>query len=90
MMSKEQIVKAFAAVSLPLLILASDARAQAPAPSTAGTYPPVEVTPPKRELPPMTADEQSKLKNDLTTARDRQAIGGRTKRSVERPGDKKP
>ena len=48
-----------------------DARAQAPAlPKTRG-YLPVEDLPPNREM--MTVDERSKLKNELTAARDRQA-----------------
>jgi hypothetical protein len=38
----------------------------------------------------MTADEQSKLKKDLTTARERQATGGKTKRSVGRRESTKP
>ena len=49
-----------------------DARAEAPAPKTS-VYLPVQDLPPKREQPAMTADEQSKLKKELTAARDRQA-----------------
>ncbi|MGD1074222.1 MAG: hypothetical protein ABSB15_29300 [Bryobacteraceae bacterium] len=51
-----------------------DARAQSPAPPKAGAYLPVEDLPPKREMPAMTPDERSKLKNELTAARDRQAV----------------
>lgn len=36
-------------------------------------YPAVEDAPPRPDKPAMTADEQLKLKNELATARDRQA-----------------
>ena len=50
-----------------------DARAEEPGhPKTTG-YPAVHDVPPRPEKPAMTADEQSKLKKDLTAARDRQA-----------------
>jgi hypothetical protein len=48
-----------------------DARAEAPSPQQ--KYLPVEDLPPKREKPAMTPDEQAKVKNELTAARDRQA-----------------
>jgi len=48
-----------------------DARAEAPSPQQ--KYLPVEDLPPKREKPAMTAEEQAKVKNELTAARDRQA-----------------
>jgi hypothetical protein len=48
-----------------------DARAEAPAPSKTSSYPAVEDLPPKREI--MAADEQLKLKKELSAARDRQA-----------------
>ena len=48
-----------------------DARAEAPAPSHTSSYPAVEDLPPKREI--MAADEQLKLKKELSAARDRQA-----------------
>jgi hypothetical protein len=48
-----------------------DARAEAPAPSKKGAYLPVEDLPPNREM--MSAEERSKLKQELTAARDRQA-----------------
>lgn len=47
---------------------AMDARAQAAAPKSSVFY-----TPPKREKSAMTADERSKLKSDLSAARDRQS-----------------
>jgi hypothetical protein len=49
-----------------------DARAEVPAPAkTTTAYPAVEDLPPKGEIMP--ADEQSRLKKELTAARDRQA-----------------
>ena len=54
-----------------------DARAEAPAPSKASIYLPVEDLPPNREKPAMTADEMSKLKKDLSAARDRQTAKAR-------------
>jgi len=51
-----------------------DARAEAPSPQQ--KYLPVE-DPPKREKPAMTADEQAKLKKELTAARDRQAASAK-------------
>jgi hypothetical protein len=49
-----------------------DARAEVPGPPKPTTYLPVEDVPARPEKPAMTADEQSKLKKDLTAARDRQ------------------
>jgi hypothetical protein len=49
-----------------------DARAQASAPPKTGVYLPIQDLPPRREMPAMTADEMSKLKKDLSVARDRQ------------------
>jgi hypothetical protein len=48
-----------------------DARAEAPPPRKSSGYLPVEDLPLSREL--MKADEQTKLKKELTAARDRQA-----------------
>ncbi len=78
---------AFAAAALLLLSLSlggcatstagsslMDARAEAPAPAPAKTsaYLPVEVLPPARDKPAMTAEERSKLQKELIAARDRQ------------------
>jgi hypothetical protein len=52
-----------------------DARAEAPAPSKKGAYLPVEDLPPNREM--MSAEERSKLKQELTAARDRQAAAAK-------------
>jgi hypothetical protein len=48
-----------------------DARAEVAAPPKASSYPAVEDLPPSRDA--MTLDQQSKLKKELTAARDRQA-----------------
>ena len=48
-----------------------DARAELPAPPKTSAYPSVEELPPGREG--MTADERTKLRNELIAARDRQA-----------------
>jgi hypothetical protein len=49
-----------------------DARAETPEPPKTSAYLPVEVLPPARDTPAMTADERSKLKKELIAARDRQ------------------
>ena len=59
-----------------------DARAEAPAPPKTSVYLPVEDLPPKPEKPAMTADELSKLKKELTVARDHQAPNGQSGVSV--------
>jgi hypothetical protein len=53
-----------------------DARAEAPARRTSA-YPQVDDLPPNREMPAMTLDERSKLKNELIAARDRQAAAAK-------------
>jgi hypothetical protein len=50
-----------------------DARAEVPVPPKTGVYLPVEDLPPQREMPAMTPDERSRLKQELIAARDRQA-----------------
>jgi hypothetical protein len=95
-MSRERSVTAFAVGTLLLSSLAlsgcvtstegsslMDARAEGPAAPKTSAYPPVEDAPPKRAVPAMTADEQSKLKKDLTAARDRQKSIGKKDRGVE-------
>jgi hypothetical protein len=56
-----------------------DARAEAPAPTTANAYLPVEDLPPNRKGPAMTTDEQAKLKRALVDARNRQAAIAKAK-----------
>jgi hypothetical protein len=58
---------------LSLGVCATDARAEDLGPPKTNDYPAVEDVPPRPEKPAMTADEQLKLKKELTTARDRQA-----------------
>jgi hypothetical protein len=67
-----------------------DARAEVPRPTQPTTYLPVEDMPPRSEKPAMTADEQSKLKKDLTAARDRQAPTGKAKAGSARAAPVKP
>ena len=54
-----------------------DARAEVPGPPKPTAYLPVEDVPQRPEKPAMTAEEQSKLKKDLTAARDRQPPRGK-------------
>ncbi len=51
-----------------------DVRAEATSAVKGGYYLPVGVTPPPREQPTMTADEQARLRSELTTAGVRQAL----------------
>ena len=51
-----------------------DARAEVPGPPKPTAYLPVEDVPPRPEKPAMTADEQSKIKKDLTATRDRRRL----------------
>ena len=51
-----------------------DARAEASSPVKRGAYLPVGVTPPPREQPTMTVDEQAKLRRELTIAGVRQGL----------------
>ena len=61
------------------------ARAEQPGrPKTTG-YPAVEDVPPRPEKPAMTADEQLKLKRELSAARDRQAPKGKASGGAGQP-----
>jgi hypothetical protein len=80
MLKNAKMTAVAAAALLPILSLGGcvtstpmDARAEVPGPPKPTAYLPVEDVPPRPEKPAMTADEQSKLKKDLTAARDRQA-----------------
>jgi lactam utilization protein B len=64
-----------------------DARAEAPAPRV---YLPVEDLPPRPEKPAMTADEMSKLKKDLSAARDRQTSRVKAREGAAPPKPVKP
>ena len=52
--------------------LLTDARAETWAPPVRGAFPPIGDTPPPREQPAMSTDEQARLRLDLTAARGRQ------------------
>ena len=54
-----------------------DARAEAPKPPASRAYMAVEEMPAERKTPSLTADEQAKLKKELTAIRDRQAAAAR-------------
>jgi hypothetical protein len=61
------------------------ARAEQPGrPKTTG-YPAVEDVPPRPEKPAMTADEQLKLKKELSATRDRQAPRGKASGGAGQP-----
>ena len=67
-----------------------DARAEEPGrPKTTG-YPAVEDVPPRPEKPAMTADEQLKLKKELSAARDRQTAADKARGGAVRVGPIKP
>jgi hypothetical protein len=67
-----------------------DARAEVPGPPKPTAYLPVEDVPPRPEKPAMTADEQSKLKKELATARDRQVHKDKAKGAATRAEPVKP
>jgi hypothetical protein len=67
-----------------------DARAEVPGPPKPTAYLPVEDVPPRPEKPAMTAGEQSKLKKDLTAARDRQTAAGKARVGAARDEPMKP
>jgi hypothetical protein len=79
-MSKGGIFTALAASAILLSVVSLallDARAEEPGrPKTTG-YPAVEDVPPRPEKPAMTADEQLKLKKELSGTRDRQTAAVR-------------
>ncbi len=98
-MSQNRRFKALTAAALLLSILSlgacvtstpMDARAEEPGhPKTTG-YPAVEDLPPRPVNPAMTADEQSKLKKELTAARDRQAPKSKAKAGAAQAEPVKP
>ena len=67
-----------------------DALAEVPGPPKPSTYMPVQDMPPRPEKPAMTPNEQSKLKKDLSAARDRQAPKGKAKADATRAEPVKP
>ena len=82
------------AASATLLFVVSlaplDARTEEPGrPKTTG-YPAVEDVPPRPEKPAMTADELSKLKKELSAARDRHTAAGKARGGAARVKPVKP
>jgi hypothetical protein len=75
---------------LLLVVCATDTRAEDLGRSKTNDYPAVEDVPPRPEKPAMTADEQLKLKKELTTARDRQAPKGKAGVGATRADPGKP
>jgi hypothetical protein len=76
--------RAFAASAILLsvtLLLPLASRAEQTARPKTPAYPAVEDVPPRPDKPAMTADEQSKLKKELSTARDRQEGRQETKQT---------
>jgi hypothetical protein len=61
------------------------------APCAAGSsYPHVQDQPPTREKPALTVNEQSKLKEELTNARNRQTSQVKARDGTAQPKSKKP
>jgi hypothetical protein len=58
--------------------------------SSVGTYPRVHDLPPAREKPALTVNEQSKLKEELINARDRQTSQVKARDGAAQPKSKKP
>ena len=67
-----------------------DAQAEEPGRPTTTGYPNLGDMPPKPEKPAITADELSKLKNQLTTARDRQRTTGKVRGGAAQAEPAKP
>ncbi len=84
----------FAALAAAAVLLSGvslgSARAEAPGRPKTTDYPAVEDVPPRPEKPAMTADELSKLKKDLTAARDRQTTVGKARGGAVRVEPVKP
>jgi hypothetical protein len=65
-------MKAVGAIILAIGLMAMGARAETLTPPKTTRYPDVQDVPARQEKPAMTADELTKLKQDLSAARDRQ------------------
>jgi hypothetical protein len=87
LVSKKNRVLVTTTLLLAGLLLIEDASSDARAESA---YLPVGVTPPLRDEPTMTVDEQSKLKKELSDARDRQTSNFKAKDDAQRSKSKKP
>ena len=86
-MSRNEKISPMAALALALALCHSRALAAEP-PKTA--YPGAFDRPPASEQPALTKDEQSKLKDELTRARDRQNSQVKAKEAAPAPKAKKP
>jgi hypothetical protein len=73
-----------------LLGTTAELRAEDATTPKTGAYPAVEDVPPRPEKPGMTVDEQSKLKQELINARDRQTPQAKAKQDAPRQKSKKP
>jgi hypothetical protein len=80
---------AASAILLSVSLAPLDARAEEPGHQKTG-YPAVEDVPPRPEKPAMTADELSKLKKDLSAARDRQTAADKARGGAARVKPVKP
>ena len=79
--------------SIPLAVLAlglSLSHSGAFAEPLKNAYPGAFDRPPANEQPALTKDEQSKLRDELTRARDRQSSQVKTKETAPAPKSKKP
>lgn len=86
-MSRNRKIIPLAVLALGLSLSHSLAFAAEPSKSA---YPGAFDRPPANEQPALTKDEQSKLKNELTKARDRQNSQVKTKETAPAPKSKKP
>jgi hypothetical protein len=77
-------ISLFAALTLGLLLGPSLAA------ETSTRYPPVFEQPPASEKPALTKDEQSKVRDDLAKARDRQNSQVKTRDATPAPKSKTP
>jgi hypothetical protein len=86
-MSKNQRSIPLAALALGLSLSCGGAFAAEP---SKNAYPGAFDRPPANEEPALTKDEQSKLKDELTKARDRQNSQVKTREAAPMPKSKKP
>ena len=86
-MSRNKRIIPLAVLALGLSLSHSAAFAAEPSKSA---YPGAFDRPPANEQPALTKDEQSKLKDELTKARDRQSSQVKTKETAPAPKSKKP
>jgi hypothetical protein len=93
-MAKDETTTSLAAAVLLVVGLwvgmCADARAEAITAPKQSAFPDLQDLPAKRDKPPMTTDEQSKLKKDLIDARDRRAPRVKAKEGPIRPKPIKP